>query len=325
MSIGVEADLQAWLRSKLQRAGDGALRMLEVRHMINGREADALDSWVDHDFREMQVPDLAHAIYMAAKTDASRLKGRQFYAVRPYFGSARIAEGRFPLEFFDRDKMVREEDAGGPSDAPNEVGALGIMMRHAADAMAHAREMGALLVQATSDGRSTLISVLEVLKALLIEERARNTALENSRMPMIEAFERTLTQEHERKLATELSISEIKNKRDVIDTIKILAPAIVNAFAGRKILPEQMTADMVLMREVVAQMSDEHMKLLMQSVAMQNPAMAGALLDTFERWRKEEATKAAAAAAEAAQKGVGSIGISSIQPKRSLAEATKSK
>lgn len=325
-TIDREADLQGWLRSKLSRSGDGALRVLELRHMIGGREGPLVDDWSESDFRTVPVPELGRMLFDTARKHASRLAGRQYYYLFPYFGESRVAAGGYPIEFFEHDKSSRSED-GMHSDPANEVGALAVMMRAFQSSAAAMQAMAASTIAEMRQMATATVAqshqVLTTVTGLWGQDRARLKDIEDQRIPMIQAFEATLSQEHERKLMSHLAISEEENKREVVGLIKMLGPAVVNQFAGKKVLPEHMTTDMMFMREMAAQIDEESMKGLLMLIESKKPGMGTAFVTMVERWKEEHEQMQKAAAAEVASKGVGETSIRSIQVKRSLAEGAK--
>jgi hypothetical protein len=167
-----------------------------------------------------------------AEDDAQSFGGTQRYCLVAYFGAAQTEHQRSPVwaESVQRDG----EHIVSESEPATDKGMRAQLMRHNEALMKIA--LGNIQQMMAIQGR-TIDRLTE-----------QNEELQAHRLEGVKVVERLLTQEGERRIATQKAEASEKRKERAFEQIQMLAPVVINKLTGTKLLPEGAAGADVLKR-----------------------------------------------------------------------------
>jgi hypothetical protein len=238
---------------------EGAPCFLFLRHIANGKVGDKVDSQRIDNVEVDKISDLAMAIYETAANDA--------------YGYGTRSPQRYILQVYSEEKPTEEpnarvifqvsagaEIASGPgsdieSDPPTDRGVAQMLMRHMERKEDQQSEFLETVASVFSAIRQQVQDLKEELRETRIERRADLEAVEKAKMEM-----------WKRSLEEKRIDAEIETKRQLIDGLKLLGPAIARRVGA--IDPKMpIAADEMQMIRIAESLTEDQMGKIMAAMS----------------------------------------------------------
>ena len=271
--------LPAWLKRQFQDTRqDGRCIRIQLLHLASGRQR-GVRTWPFPDAGEQADDDiqaLISDILKAAQEDAADLFGRQRYGLYAYYETRPdiVAESCTIVMYGGGEGASEEESI--ENEGPNQKGLLAMLMRHA--------NASHQLVMQSALGIQRALSETNQLLA------GRLTHMEERHYGVLQSFEDLTTQKHGRDLADKESKVKLRALEEGLDALKMLFPTIVNAVAGRRLLPEKQSTVDGMIGAFMESIDKEQMDALM---GVLKPEQTIVLMTLFNQYQEAKAREAA--------------------------------
>lgn len=201
----------------------GTCSVIRLRHALIGDKAEPVREW--HVAGVSDGDELASQIIEAAYDDACGLEsGPQRYALRAYYGKDEPRSGGMERHPFTMRAGQDVENSEMTSYPETEKGVLALTIRHQ---------------QETFRIFSSVIG--ETFRQTILSNEMMSRRLEGSEkvaMELHETLGRLLRAEAESRVDMEIKIRDSKRKDEAMLMLAPAVPAIINALAGKEVLPE---------------------------------------------------------------------------------------
>lgn len=226
-------------------------------HADDGRGSQ-IDAWDVPD--QLDVTPIWNDVQKVAQKDAELLRGTQTYAIMVSVGAACIARRLFQLE---GGRIERLAGRGTPEDS-----VVPALLRH----LENKERVMIRLVEGCIGG------LAKENERLLL----RNEKLEMRDQERAEGYERLLSKQQERDLATTRQKAELQLKQEIANDMRMLAPHIANKLIGHKALPEgPLSPDMMSLRAFLESITPEQMAKLQDTL---NPAQGATVMEFYNTY-----------------------------------------
>jgi hypothetical protein len=268
-----EQKLSTWFKQMAYaKRGDSQFEKVIIRHVINkSKSGDVVGRFEVPELSERSADwdlDFAAAVISNLNTEASTLGGIQHYACYALFSGDDEPVGRCIVTVHGVGIDDGEDDL--TSEPPTKGGLVSMAMRHQE---ANAR----ILVGA-------LTPILQSYKIQNERLIAQNDALMQSKFELLN--EMSEVWDERKKQSVEQTREDVKTKaiQEGIETVRALAPVIINKIIGKDLLPTDKAAGITSMaRSLYPSLTEEQAealgKILRPDQLMQFYSMGEALLD----------------------------------------------
>lgn len=244
-----------WFNDVKSKYNTASMGVLLCHHHEDGR-GDQLDSWSIPD--QLDVESIWPAIQDVAKSYAELLRGSQTFAVVVTASDSRVARRTFALE----GGAIAAQKNHQPSSDGHVISEL---LRH----LENKERIQARLFDSTI---GQLTSEIE-------RQSKRNAHLELRDMERAEAYERILSKQHERELATKKHLHNTQMQNELVNGVRMIIPTIANKVAGEKILPEaKLTPKEQSLQALLESITPEQMAEMQKIL---NPFQAMAVMEAY--------------------------------------------
>lgn len=265
-----------WIRKQL--GASGTLVRMVLRHASGPKTAAVCEFEVDS---KTTAEDYASSIMMAATDDANGLGGIHKYSLASYY----VERPEAPRERFSFRIIAEQNDEDGMDDlATEDASGKGItsqLMRHN-EAIMRVSTMG------TND-------LIRHYQAMLAAQMARNGELEERYNTMVGMAEELASLKHERDLATLRATHDMKQKDQMVEKGMLLLPTLINKMTGKKLLPENTSAEKEALLQFGKSLSPEQLEKMSQVLSPVQFITVIELLKSVMGEDKKEDGKAASA------------------------------
>jgi hypothetical protein len=203
-----------WFNEVKAKYKNATLGVSLWHHHEDGR-GDQLDSWNVPD--QFDVESIWPSIQDVARNYAELLRGSQTFAVVVTANESRVSRRGFTLE---GGAIAAQKVAA----ANSEGAVVGELLRH----LENKERIQAKLLD----------SILGGLTGEIERLGKRNTHLEMRDIERAEGYERLLSKQHERELATKKHLHNTQMTNELVNGVRMVIPTIANKIAGEKVLPQ---------------------------------------------------------------------------------------
>lgn len=219
----LEEKIVTWIRSAKHDTGASAGKLLERMELVHYGASKESTLWAREGLtRESDERELAIAIEDTAQRDANSLGGYQSYGLRGFYEGQKKKAG-FPFRFRVQAETSEMEGRDLDSEPATEKGVAKMMMRHTEAA-----------VKMSLGASSSMFGFLERQNERL---QQRIEELEKKNSEVLNMYERLMSLQHEREMASIKFTKDEDRKDDLISTLKTIGPGVVNRISGSEIFP----------------------------------------------------------------------------------------
>jgi hypothetical protein len=244
---------------------DNPVFRLTLRHAMGGNKAaTVLDLEVNPN--ESSI-DVASRFEEAANDDAEGLGGLQSYVLSSYF-TAVPDKIRERLSF----RLAKESDSDDEinnTEAPTERGITQQLMRHN-EANARVMTMG-------------MAEVVRQQNRMIERISQTNETLMDKHFNVLELYEKMLISDSARDIDKMKVTSEIHRTDQVVEKMMVLAPAVVNRFMGKNMLPEKATPAEMMVMTLMKSLKPDQMNTIMSAMEPEQQLMIVELMQSQQR------------------------------------------
>ncbi len=268
--MGFDKRLDAWLCKQLFSTADtGPVEKIVVRHLSvgnSGQEIESIDCPAN--INEETIRTLKEDITQLIEGDADGLPGDvQSYMVQVWRKDK--PRGRITIRI-----MGELADSNGYDSEPaNKTGHLAQLMRH-----------NEVIIMNMVKGQSQVQYAMGRMIERLI---GQNESMEQHRLDNLELTEALLTNKHERELDLLAEERKDKNSAELISSVKLLGPALVNRLSknkdGESLLPESDTPNELAVKALLDSLTDEQKTSFLGTLG---PTQKVALMELFRSVQK---------------------------------------
>lgn len=205
----------------------GGLSMVEVRHERVRTPLDRIE-WCYEGDKKTSVDAVKERIARKIERDARNLpNASQSYVIEAFY-----AGNDFPTTFERASCYWVEEDEGSTlGNVPNDTRGDRMILHK------QCKELGDTLVKVTKH-----LTTMALKREANSDQRetamfSRLDALQTKCESMFEAFQNALDRTQEREQKAKNSAELIKGAKQILETAQLHAPALINAYVGRNVLP----------------------------------------------------------------------------------------
>jgi len=256
----IEKGLVAWIRSAKYDTNVSKgipLKRLELVH-YGGRKEDTLYS-LDDITTETDENEAANTLLHHAERDAEGLGGTQSYGIYAYYGDGKRPAYKHRFRLSCVDPFGDAADIG--SEPPTEKGITKQLMRHVE---------GMARINASSMG-----GIIAHYEKTIERLQKRVETLESRELESKEAYEELLSLKQTRDIEKLQAESKEKRIDDIVGTVKMLLPSVVNKLAGKEVVPGATDPVRIQVEAVVKTLKPEQLSKMMNVL---EPQQAAALM-----------------------------------------------
>lgn len=255
---------------------------LVLRHVTQGsnssKDGEVWSMKVETGEDVVAVPEediiiIVNEIEQASFDDAEGLGGLQKYKLLAYFSRESVPR-RFSFRMTG--SHDEDEDETGLSEPATKQGHLGQMMRHNEALM-----------------RITMLSASQnmgIMSKTISTQATQIDKLLTDRQEYFETMEDLKSKRHERDLMTQEVEQRTLLQKEMLDSAKLLLPAVANRLAGKKILNEKDPMAMGL-KALVESLNSEQLQGMMSTLSPQQQILLAEFIQTSQGDDGKEDTK----------------------------------
>lgn len=263
----IERDLERFLRKEIFQERDKPLSKLVLFHTPSGGKANEVEVFkIREGMTSDELPTLIEEILSRAQGDANGAGGVQRYVLRSLVKGDSAPTSRFSFRLRGNDEEFDEAF----EDGANQKGLLTQLMRH-----------NEAIMRVAMTGLGTANSILG--RQLEASNERLETALGRIASNM-ELIEKMRGEEHDRAMESYKLEKSEERKAQMMETLKVLGPVVVNKLAGQKLLP---SADpmMVSLKEMVATLDQTQFEKILSAL---KPDQAIALISIIQSFQAQD-------------------------------------
>ena len=270
MDSNTEKKFDVWIRRQiyLESEEKGQVKHFLIKHIQNNKPGPEVATCK---VRSNPSPDDISPMMMEIEncciSDAEGLGDLQKYQITPFFEKSGSGQTRFILTFQgtnpDNEMMLSESpDASGL----------------AVQAMRHVEALMRINV-------NTPAMVIQQLQRLVSSQGAQIEKHDEHRLATYALIENLTQKKHERDMDLRHQEFKDRNMQEIVDKVILLLPAAVNKISGKNILPEKVTPEGMMVRELMKSFSPEQMESLQKVL---KPEQQMLLFQFYQKMQDEE-------------------------------------
>jgi hypothetical protein len=231
-TMAINQKLTNWVRMQILSKSERKGRCVEMvlKNVTPGKKPEEVESWeVIESPREEDAEALSDLIDISAMDDANGFGGLQKFSVSSYFEKTKDRVGaRFVFrqigEEEGEENPSEESDIGKISNASQ----IGMYMRHT-------ERLHTTLLSASANTINNLTRALEGYQK-------QDGDFMRMRMDLMEGYQDMLDRKKGRELEERAQEFKEESTREVFQKVLLVAPHLINKWAGKKLLPEPANA-----------------------------------------------------------------------------------
>jgi len=270
-ALSVEERIERWFAQVLYTGDDkhGDLHRIALFHI--GKRLDEI--WGEEYEEGTSPADYTRLVLLEAESDAESMGGLQKYSLQAFHGKRKTATRKM------RFRLAGGEDLEAEGEM-TEAGATGLVKQ------SH-RHIEATMKVALG----TVEAMMRRQERAIARAEARAEKAEDRHFEMLKLQEDLLSLRQERELEMLKAQNMEKRIDEGLETVKLLAPAVVNRISGKQLLPENASPGEQSLNAFIESLEPEQMEKLATANILKPPQMIAIMELINSRLDKDKAAE----------------------------------
>ncbi len=267
MGFSNEKRLERWVRQQAFGGWEDRLCTFVIEHVGVGKATVVFEKTVEGILAEHEITPMVEFLWETIMSDVEGLGATQKYMVKAMREGRETPSGRFTCRVMADNDEENDLD-GTDTEPPTKAGIQAQQMRHNEALM--------------KTFAGTVQAMLGSMARMTQQQAEQIEKLTEQRFKSLEVIENAMTQQAERELASMSAMSAEDRKDKMVNTLMMLAPAVVNKLGGKKLLPEASSPKDMMLKNLIDSLEPEQFAKLSTALTAEQQVLLVQVIQTFK-------------------------------------------